>query len=94
VGEIDPAATGRRPIIIDDIMRPPIAGFVGGEQTLNVGKTGKIAQNITPSPGSAISSVTSAHNITRSGSRPQLRLGFYFKLKNMAPIIQKLERPA
>src|SRR5712692_511694 len=38
---------------------------VGGEQTLNIGKAGQIAQKVAPSPGSSVSSVTSAHDVTR-----------------------------
>jgi hypothetical protein len=52
-------------IIIGNIRREPLANDVGGEQTLNIGKAGQIAQKIAPSPGSAISSVTSAHDVTR-----------------------------
>jgi hypothetical protein len=43
----------------------PLAIDVSGEQTLNIGKAGQIAQNVAPSPGSAVSSVTSAHDVTR-----------------------------
>src|SRR6266481_728099 len=46
---------------------------VSGEQTLDIGKAGQVAQKIAPSPGSAVSSVTSAHDVTRQGSRPNPR---------------------
>lgn len=52
-------------IIIGNIRGEPLANDVGGEQTLNIGKAGQIAQKVAPSPGSAFSSVTSAHDVTR-----------------------------
>jgi hypothetical protein len=52
-------------IIIGNIRGEPLANDVGGEQTLNIGKAGQIAQKVAPSPGSAVSSVTSAHDVTR-----------------------------
>jgi hypothetical protein len=52
-------------IIIGNIRGEPLANDVGGEQTLNIGKAGQIAQKVAPSPGSAFSSVTSAHAVTR-----------------------------
>jgi hypothetical protein len=52
-------------IIIGNIRGQPLANDVGGEQTLNIGKAGQIAQKVAPSPGSAVSSVTSAHDVTR-----------------------------
>jgi hypothetical protein len=52
-------------IIIDNIRGEPLANDVSGEQTLNIGKAGQIAQKVAPSPGSVVSSVTSAHNVTR-----------------------------
>jgi hypothetical protein len=52
-------------IIIGNIRGEPLANDVGGEQTLNIGKAGQIAQRVAPSPGSAVSSVTSAHHVTR-----------------------------
>jgi len=52
-------------IIIGNIRGEPLAIDVSGEQTLNIGKAGQIAQNVAPSPGSAFSSVTSAHDVTR-----------------------------
>ena len=52
-------------IIIGNIRGEPLANNVGGEQTLNIGKAGQIAQKVAPSPGSAVSSVTSAHDVTR-----------------------------
>jgi hypothetical protein len=70
------------------------ANDLAGEQTLNVGKAGEIAQEVTPFPGSAISSVTRTHNDTRSGSRPNPRLDAYFKLKIMTPPIQNVKQPA
>jgi hypothetical protein len=53
----------------------PLATDIIGEQTLNIGKAGEIAQRISPSPGSAVSFVTSAHDDTRLRSRPSPRLG-------------------
>jgi HNH endonuclease len=52
-------------IIIGNIRGGPLANDVGGEQTLNIGKAGQIAQKVAPSPGSTVSSVTSAHDVTR-----------------------------
>jgi hypothetical protein len=52
-------------IIIADISGAPLANDVGGEQALNIGKAGQIAQKVAPSPGSAASFVTSAHDVTR-----------------------------
>ena len=52
-------------IIIGNIRGAPLAIDVSGEQTLNIGKADQIAQNVAPSPGSAVSSVTSAHDVTR-----------------------------
>jgi hypothetical protein len=63
-------------IIIGNIRGEPLANDVGSEQTLNIGKAGQIAQKVAPSPGSAVSSVTSAHDVTRSGSCPNPRLLF------------------
>jgi hypothetical protein len=71
-----------------------LARDIGGKQTLNVGKAGEIAQEVTPFPGSAISSVTRTHNDTHSGSRPNPRLVAYFKLKIMTPPIQNVRGPA
>ncbi len=52
-------------IIIGNIRGEPLANDVGGEQTLNIGKAGQVAQKVAPSPGSSVSSVTSAHDVTR-----------------------------
>ena len=52
-------------IIIGDIRGVPLAIDVSGEQALNIGKADQIAQNVAPSPGPAVSSVTSAHDVTR-----------------------------
>jgi hypothetical protein len=52
-------------IIIGNSGREPLANDVGGEQTLDIGKAGEIAQKVAPSPGSAVSSVTSTHDVTR-----------------------------
>ena len=49
-----------------------------GEQTLNTGKAGEIAQTVAPSPGPAVSSVTSAHDVTRQGFRPNPRFQILF----------------
>ena len=54
-------------IIIGNIRGEPLANDVGGEQTLNIGKAGQIAQKVAPSPGSAVSSVTSTHDVTHQG---------------------------
>jgi hypothetical protein len=51
-------------IIIGNISRELLANGVGGQQTLNIGKAGQIAQKVAPSPGSAASYVTSAHDVT------------------------------
>jgi hypothetical protein len=74
-------------IIISNIRGEPLASDVGGEQALNIGKAGQIAQKIAPSPGSAISSVTSAHDVTRLRITPPTR-AYYFKPKNMTCKIQ------
>ena len=52
-------------IMIDNIRGGALANDVRGEQTLDIGKAGQVAQKIAPSPGSAVSSVTSAHDVTR-----------------------------
>jgi hypothetical protein len=44
---------------------PPFTNDVGGEQTLNIGKASKITQKEPAFPGSPVSSVTSAHDVTR-----------------------------
>jgi hypothetical protein len=49
----------------------PVASDVDGEQTFNGGKAGQVAQKVTSFPGSAVSSVTSTHGVTRQGSRPK-----------------------
>src|SRR5215471_3227485 len=64
-------------LIIGDIKGMLLATDIG-KQTFDVGKAGEIAQRISPSPGSAASSVTSAHDVTRLGSRPNPRLGLLF----------------
>jgi hypothetical protein len=56
---------------IDNIRVEPPANNVGGEQTFNGGKACQVAQKVTSFPGSAISSVTSTHGVTRQGSRPK-----------------------
>jgi hypothetical protein len=65
-----------------------LANGVIGEQAFNTGKAGEIAQIVAPSPGPTVSSVKSAHNVTRSGFRPNPRFGFYFKLKIMTRTIR------
>src|ERR1700751_2415834 len=60
-----------RRIIFSDIRAMPLATDVIGEQTLDIGKASEVAQKVAPSAGPAISSVTSAHDVTRLGSRPQ-----------------------
>jgi hypothetical protein len=77
--------------MIGDIRAVPLATDMASEQTLNIGKTDEIAESIMPSPGSEISFVTSAHDDTRSGSRPNPRLRFYLSLRNIAPLIQNAE---
>jgi hypothetical protein len=59
--------------IVGNITGGPLAHDVRGEQTRNIGKAGQIAQKVTPSAGSAVSSVTSAHYVIRQGSRPKPR---------------------
>jgi hypothetical protein len=70
-------------IIIGGIRGELLASDVGGEQTLNIGKAGEIAQRIPPSPGSAVSFVTSAHDDTRLGLALVARDSdlYYFKLE-------------
>jgi hypothetical protein len=63
---------GRR-IMIDNIRRGALANDIRGEQALDIGKAGQVTQKVAPSPGSAVSSVTSAHDVTRQGSRPNPR---------------------
>jgi hypothetical protein len=62
--------------IVGNIRGGPLADDVGGEQTPNIGKAGQIAQKVAPSPGSAVSSATSAHDVTRQGHAPNPRLLF------------------
>lgn len=52
-------------IWIDNVRGEPLANDVGGEQTFNGGKASQVAQKVTAFPGSAISSVTSTHGVTR-----------------------------
>jgi hypothetical protein len=52
-------------IIIGNIRGEPLANGVGSEQTTNIGKASQIAQKKAPLLGSAVSSVTSAHDVTR-----------------------------
>ena len=66
-------------IRIDNIRIVSLANDGGGEQTFNGGKAGQVAQKVTSFPGSAISSVTSTHGVTRRIT-PQTHAG-YFKLK-------------
>jgi hypothetical protein len=70
-------------VIIGGIRGELLASDVGGEQTLNIGKAGEIAQRIPPSPGSAVSFVTSAHDDTRLGRALAARDSdlYYFKLE-------------
>jgi hypothetical protein len=58
---------GGRTIIGNISGGPPLANGVGGEQTFNIGKAGQIAQKEAPSPGPAVSYVTSAHDVTCQG---------------------------
>jgi hypothetical protein len=51
-------------MILADIRGVPLATDIAGEQTLDISKTGEIAQKVMPSPGSAISFVRSTHNDT------------------------------
>ena len=62
--------------MIDNIGGGALANDVRSEQTLDIGKAGQVAQKVAPSPGSAVSFVTSAHDVTRQGSRPNPRLLF------------------
>jgi hypothetical protein len=50
--------------IIRRIKGVVLATEVIGEQPFNTGEAGKIAQEVAPSPGSTVSSVTSAHDVT------------------------------
>jgi hypothetical protein len=64
-----PRSRGRRDgvggrIISGNIRRESLAIGVGGEQTFNIGKAGQITEKVSPSPGSAVSYVTSAHDVT------------------------------
>jgi hypothetical protein len=52
-------------IIMGNIRGELLAHDAGGEQTLNIGKAGQITQKVAPPPGSAVSSVTYAHDVTR-----------------------------
>ena len=90
-GAADVIASSGGRIMIGDIRAVPLATDIAGEQTLNIGKTDEIAESIMPSPGSEIPFVTSAHDDTRSGSRPNPRLRFYLSLRNIAPLIQNAE---
>jgi hypothetical protein len=80
--------------IIRRIKGMVLATAVIGEQTLNASKAREVAQKVAPSPGSAVSSVTSAHDVTRQGFRPNPRIGLYFKLKIMTCKIQNDSSPA
>jgi hypothetical protein len=60
-------------IMIDNVRGGALANDIRGEQALDIGKTGQVTQKVSPSPGSAVSSVTSAHDVTRQGSRPNPR---------------------
>jgi len=51
--------------MIDNIRGGALANDIRGEQALDIGKAGQVAQKVAPSPGSAVSSVTSAHDVTR-----------------------------
>jgi hypothetical protein len=42
-----------------------LATGVIGEQAFNTGKAGEIAHEVAPSPGPTVSSVKSAHDVTR-----------------------------
>ena len=71
-----PRSRGRRNdldgrIVIGNSRGELLAHDVGGEQTLNIGKAGEIAQKVAPSPGPVVSLVTSAHAVTREGSCSQ-----------------------
>jgi hypothetical protein len=58
-------------IIIGDSRGKLLATDITGKQPLYIGKAGEIAQRISPSPGSAVSFVTSAHDDTRLRISPQ-----------------------
>jgi hypothetical protein len=61
-----------------DIKAVPLANRVGPEQAFNIGKAGEIAQNVMPSPGSEVSSVTSA-------SRSHNHLRFFDISRSLVP---------
>jgi hypothetical protein len=52
-------------IRVDNIRAEPLANDVDGEQAFDGGKASQVAQKVTAFPGSAISSVTSTHGVTR-----------------------------
>jgi hypothetical protein len=66
-----------RRIIINDMTGMPLATDIIGEQAPNIREAGEIAQKVAPSPGSAISFVTSAHHLTHLEA-PNPRLGVLF----------------
>ena len=53
-------------IIVGNIRSEPLSN-VGGEQTIDIGKAGQITQKVSPFPGSAVSCVTNAHDVTCYG---------------------------
>jgi hypothetical protein len=57
--------------MIEGVKGGTLASDIVGEQTRNIGKTGEIAQSISPSSGSAISPNTTAHDDTRLRYRPK-----------------------
>jgi hypothetical protein len=59
----------------------PLAADIIGEQAPNIRKAGEIPQKVAPSPGPAISFVSSAHRVTRLGCPPTRVSEFYFRLK-------------
>jgi hypothetical protein len=70
-----------RIIIIDDMTGMPLAADIIGEQAPNIRKAGDIPQKVAPSPGSAISFVSSAHHVTRSGCPQPASRNFILGLK-------------
>jgi hypothetical protein len=59
----------------------PLAADIIGEQAPNIRKAGEIPQKVAPSPGSAISFVSSAHHVTRLGCPQPASQNFILGLK-------------
>jgi hypothetical protein len=57
----------RGSIVIGNIRSEPLRNDVGSEQTIDIGKAGQITQKVAPFPGSAVSCIPSAHDVTCYG---------------------------